>query len=173
MNADNGSSPSGLSGALGQAVRDNPLPAALIGAGLLWLLSGLAGRASAERDRFPHSDSGSGAKGRLADLMNRQPLALGAIGLGLGAAMASTFGVSKTEADLMGEASASVQETARKLAASAGDSSTTAADRVLSAVADEARAQGLTPDAIKQSAADLAGRVERVAAEATRKVKQT
>jgi hypothetical protein len=169
MNSDNGSSLN--YGALSQAVRENPLPAALITAGLLWLLSGKGGGASAEEERFARPDSASGARRRLADLLNRQPLALGAIGLGVGAAMASTFGVTKAEAGFMGEASTNVQETALKLAASAGDSAATAASRVMFAVADEAKAQGLTPDAIRQSTSDLSERVGRVARESTQQMK--
>jgi hypothetical protein len=171
---ESSSSPTDFGGAFSQAIRDNPLPAALIGGGLIWLLSAarFSGSDDPERPRREDSRALFGARQRLAGLMDRQPLALGAIGLGVGAAMASAIGVTKVESDLMGETSAKVQDKARKLAASAGDHAATTVDRVASAVADEARTQGFTPDAVKQSASELAERVGRIASESTERLKR-
>src|SRR4051812_9925661 len=157
---------------LGEAVRRNPLPAALIGMGALWLLSGRATGASAEMarrarlDRFPDAagdalesassmvrsstgaigdrvssaaqavqntaatavdqaarfgreqagalseyaralpDSGAGlledARGSLAELFRTQPLALGAIGLAIGAGIAAALPATEIETEYLG-----------------------------------------------------------------------
>ncbi len=193
---------------LGEAIRDNPIPAALIGMGLAWLLT--AGRSSAKagfgwaRDSvtrfgskeegptardFGHSfdgvagenrsDGGSvarkasdavfslgagapqvfaSAQANFADLMRRQPLMLGALGLAVGAGVAASLRTTEAEADLVGQAAAKAKERARELAAAAARR----ANDVSTAIAEEASVQKLTPDGIRQAAGEASRRVETV-----------
>ena len=180
---------------LGEAIRANPVPAALIGMGLAWLFTG--GRSSAkasfgwargsmthfrskaegeptptlpivgrprrtktwrqERGRAESAGAATpqflaSAQANLADLMRRQPLMLGAVGLAVGAEIAASLRPTAAEADLLGEASTNVQERAREFAAAAVERTARVADDVATAVAQEARAQELTPDGIRQAA---------------------
>jgi hypothetical protein len=194
---------------LGEAIRANPVPAALIGMGLAWLFTG--GRSSAKASfgwarngvtHFRSKDAGESARGlgrpsddapvsagdrsavartasdaadglgaatpqffasahaNIADLMRRQPLMLGAVGLAVGAGIAASLRPTAAEADLLGEASTNVQERARKFTASAAERTARVADDVASAVAQEARAQELTPDSIRRAAGETSRKVE-------------
>jgi hypothetical protein len=97
------------------------------------------------------------------DLVERQPLALGAVGLAVGAAIASAFPSTEAEGRVIGPAGGKFRDTV----ADAGD---ILADRVGSAVgaaADEAEKQGLTPSALKETMAEGATKL-RAAADAAR-----
>jgi hypothetical protein len=189
---------------LGEAIRANPVPVALIGMGLAWLFTG--GRSSAKasfgwaRDSMTHfrsKDDGEPAPGlarslddpagqslgdrsavaqnalgaatppflvsaqaNLADLMRRQPLMLGAMGLAVGAGIAASLRPTAAEADLLREASTSVQERAREFAAAAVERTARVADDIAAAVGQEARAQDLTPDSIRRAAGETGRKVE-------------
>ena len=217
---------------LGEAARQNPLSAALIGMGVLWLFTGSR---TAERagefvrdsgfDRIPdaandafeaaRSTFSSGAdanrrshdigKGRaarrkrgvldsanrlgrdyadtaseyvnsmpgagevletvrsnLADVFRAQPLALGAIGLAIGAGIAAALPPSELEADYLGETSDNVKAKAADFAAEQTSRATTVAESVLSAVTEEARRQGLTVEDAKSAVGDISAKVGRV-----------
>jgi hypothetical protein len=204
-------------GNLGAAVRDNPLPAALIGMGLLWLLRG--GRATAKagfaqgvdavsslslqaagaarsvvgsvgdsanaaggslsdaggaimqrvsevggtaiRSMRPDLDFAS-ARASIADLMQRQPLFIGAVGLAIGAGIAASIPPTAAEVDLLGAASANLQEKARDLAAATANQARELAGSVATTVANEARVQGLTVDELKQNATEVGRKVQSV-----------
>jgi hypothetical protein len=189
---------------LGEAIRANPVPAALIGMGLAWLFTG--GRSSAKasfgwaRDSMTHfrsKDDGepaprlgrsldnpagqslgdssavaqnalgaatpqflASAQANLADLMRRQPLMLGAVGLAVGAGIAASLRPTAAEADLLGEASTNVQGRARKSAAAAVEHTARVADDIAAAVGQEARAQELAPDSIRRAAGETSRKVE-------------
>jgi hypothetical protein len=123
-------------GELGSAVSKNPAPAALVGMGLFWLLTSkrsdyalpAAFRASSEAARpgregskpdqqstNPGNSAGlSGSylsiiRSELSDLMQRQPLVIGAIGLAIGAGLAASIPMSETETAFLGDASASLK----------------------------------------------------------------
>jgi hypothetical protein len=219
---------------LGDAARKNPLSAALIGMGVIWLFTGnrpveragnLARRSGLDRipdaagnaidaarstmrsgaDAFGDSvASATGAiresgadvfdnaarKGRdyadtaseyvgslpetgaelldtfrsnLSEIFERQPLALGAIGLAIGAGIAAALPPSEVEADYLGEASDSLKTKAADFANEQAERVTTVAGNVMDAVSDEARKQGLTLDGAKAAAADISAKVGRVA----------
>jgi hypothetical protein len=193
---------------LGKAIRDNPIPAALIGMGLAWLFTG--GRSSAKagfrwaRDSVTRSGSkeegdtarglgrslddaasenrsdGSsvaqkatdvlsslgagtpqvfaGAQANIADFMRRQPLMLGALGLAVGAGVAASLRTTEAEADLLGQSAAKAKDRARRLAAAAARR----ANDVAAAMGQEARAQELSPDGIRQAAGEASRKVETV-----------
>jgi hypothetical protein len=214
---------------LGDAARRNPVSAALIGMGVLWLFTG--GR-TAERvgdlvrgtglDRIPDAagnalsaarsgaeligdrvssatgtlrdgaaagldraaragsdyadaaydyaqnvpDAGSAlfytARDNLSELFRAQPLALGAIGLAIGAGIAAALPATDVEAEYLGEASDNLKEQAVDFASEQITRAATVATDVATAVSDEARKQGLTVDAAKSAVADIPGKLGRV-----------
>jgi hypothetical protein len=219
---------------LGDAARKNPLSAALIGMGVIWLFTGnrpaeragnLARRTGLDRipeaagDAFDaaRSTMRSGAnalgdgvasatgairqsgadvfdkatrRGRdyadtasdyvsslpetgadmfdtfrsnLSDMFETQPLALGAIGLAIGAGIAAALPSSEVETEYLGEASDSIKARAAEFAGEQANRVATVAGNVMDAVSDEARKQGLTMDDAKAAAADISAKVGRVA----------
>jgi hypothetical protein len=221
---------------LNAAIRDNPLAAGLIGAGLAWMLmggakgfgvvagaakdavgmvgsaaatagsavaSGLtqAGSATAARLKSAASDAtgsvaslvpdipdtdkafeaaadagvtvgnrinsataagreyGAAIQSRLSESLEKQPLLLGAIGLAIGAGIASTFATTAVENELMGEQGSAARERLQGLAGDVTDR----AKQIASDLRDEADRQGLTPDAAKSAAAGIGEKVKAVA----------
>jgi len=204
-------------GDLRDAATRNPLSAALIGMGVLWMLTGAKSPAAANSvlrssglDRIPdaldHVRSGikekagsaldtaasaldaareSGAStihnvvdyGRamtepgavvetardgLTELFRAQPLALGAIGLAIGAGIAAALPKTDVEDAYLGEVSQTVKAHAAEIAGQQVEKATVLASDVVEAASAEARKQGLTPDGAKAAADDITGRVGRV-----------
>ena len=218
---------------LGDAVRKNPLSAALIGMGVLWLFAGsrpvervgdfarssgldripdAAGNAfdaarstlrsgtdavgervasakdivkdgvvdaldSATRYGREYADTaseyassipGSSAeifdtvRSNLSDLFKAQPLALGAIGIAIGAGIAAALPATEIEADYLGETSDTVRKMAAQFAAEQTDRVTSVAGNVVEAVKEEATTQGLTLEGAKTAAGDISAKVGRV-----------
>ena len=217
---------------LGHAVRKNPLSAALIGMGVIWLF---AGNRPVERvgefarssglDRIPdaagnvfdaarsslrsgtaalgdrvasvtdtvkdgmvdaldsasrygreYADTGSGyvasipgssaemfdtVRSNLSDLFRTQPLALGAIGIAIGAGIAAALPGTEMEAAYLGEASTTVKATAAEFAAEQSERAKTVAGNAVEAVKNEAAAQGLTLEDAKTAAANISSKVSR------------
>jgi hypothetical protein len=219
---------------LGDAVRKNPLSAALIGMGVLWLFAGsrpvervgdfarssgldripdAAGYAadaarstlrsgtdavgervasakdvvkdgvvdaldSATRYGREYADTASeyvtsipgssaeifdAVRSNLTDLFKAQPLALGAIGIAIGAGIAAAFPAAEIEADYLGETSDTVRKNAAQFAAEQTDRATTVAEAVVNAVKEEAATQGLTLEGAKAAVGDISAKVSRVA----------
>jgi hypothetical protein len=217
---------------LGEAARRNPLSAALIGAGAVWLFASQSTRGTelirrTGIDRLPDKareawegtgsslrsgaemvrDTASGAaeavfdrgnevagqvkqagkrltrtasdyaedlperasnlfddvRGGMSDLFQSQPLAIGAVGLAIGAAIAASFPTTDTEAEYLGETSDFVRDKASAIAGEQVERATEVGKKVAEAVADEARQQGLTADGLKAAAADLSNKAGRVA----------
>ena len=173
---------------LSGAIQSHPLPAALIGMGLVWLFSGgksllnagrgeavgsgVAKRASPDTISFGASNSRLvAAQSNIADLMDHQPLVLGAIGLGVGAALAAALPSTAVETDLLGQASADLQERARVVAGDVTERTADLADGVTAAITKEAQAQGLTAESLKQSASDASRRVQNIAAQSAERLR--
>ena len=104
---------------------------------------------------LPGSEAFTKAQNSLADVLDRQPLLLGAVGLAVGAAVAGAFQTSEIEkvwlgefsddvkADLntrVGAVSQSLREASDTLKAEIGDTGTEAIDRVKNAARDAAAA---------------------------------
>jgi hypothetical protein len=214
---------------LGEAARNNPVSAALIGMGILWLFTGkragefvrrtgagripdatgnaLAATRSTLRNgadliadgvssaRETLRDGSAVALDRAADIARQsadmasdytgavpayaadvfysvrsnltevfraQPLALGAIGLAIGAGIAAALPPTAVESELLGESSNSVKEKATKFAAEQADHVTAIAGDVVGALSEEARRQGLTAEAAKSAAQEISEKVGRV-----------
>ena len=219
---------------LGEAARQNPLSAALIGMGVLWLFTGgrtveRAGESirRAGFDRIPDAAnnafeaarstfrSGADAIGErvgsakdalrdgsagvldsatrlgrdyadtaseyvssmpgasaemfdtlrsnMTDVFRAQPLALGAIGLAIGAGIAAALPASEMESTYLGETSDTVKAKAAEFASEQTARATKVAGNVMDAVTEEARRQGLTVEDAKSAVGDISARVGRVA----------
>jgi hypothetical protein len=217
---------------LGEAARSNPVSAALIGMGAVWLLTSQSRRGEelfrrTGMDRLPDTaratwegassnlrsgmenvqDAARGAadtvrerggevadqvaqagkrlsraaadyteewpgragslledvRGNISDLFRSQPLAIGAVGLAIGAAIAASFPVTETETEYLGETSDFVKDKASEIAGEQVQRATEVGKKVAEAVVDEARQQGLTGDGVKAAATDLSNKAGRVA----------
>jgi hypothetical protein len=213
---------------LGDAARKNPLSAALIGMGVLWLFTGsrpverseeivrrtagfsripdAAGDAfeaarstfrmgadsigesvtsatDALRDRGANAIDSAARFGRdyadtaseyvssemfdtvrsnLTELFRARPLALGAIGLAIGAGIAAALPPSEAEAAYLGETSDAVKAKATEFAAEQTARATTVAEGVMGAVTEEARKEGLTVEGAKSAVGDISAKLGRV-----------
>lgn len=212
---------SGFVKELGEAARRNPLSAALIGMGVLWLLADgkSAGRAgdllrSTGLDRAPEIakdtfasmrsgiDSGASsvrdaagssvdvmrergaqivnqttdfaktishggrvfeaARDNLTELFRAQPLALGVVGLAIGAGIAAAFPATDVEDAYMGEVSDTVRSKTAEVAGEQIERATTLATNVIDAATEEAQKQGLTPEGASAAVGEIAERMGRV-----------
>jgi hypothetical protein len=104
----------------------------------------------------------STARANLSELFRAQPLALGAVGLAIGAGIAAALPATDLEAEYFGEASDNFKEQAGDYASEQVSRAATIAEDVVTAVSDEARKQGLTVDAAKSAIADIPGKLGRV-----------
>jgi hypothetical protein len=197
---------------LRDAAARNPVSAALIGMGVLWMLTGAkspagagnafrrAGEAldnvrsglkestgsvtdvaastlDAVRERGASTldnvaDYGRGmlepgavfdtARDGLSELFRAQPLALGAIGLAIGAGIAAALPKTDVEDAYLGEVSQTFKTQATEIAGQQVDKATALASDVVEAASAEAKTQGLTPDGARAAVDDITGRVGRV-----------
>jgi hypothetical protein len=102
---------------------------------------------------------GAVIQSRLSESLERQPLLLGAIGLAIGAGIASTFATTAVENELMGEQGTAAREKLQGLKSEMADR----AKQIASDIKDEADRQGLTPEAAKSAAAGIGEKVGSVA----------
>ena len=111
---------------------------------------------------------GSGAemfhtvRSNLTELFRAQPLALGAIGLAIGAGIAAALPRSEAEAAYLGETSDTVKAKVGEFTAEQTARATTVAEGVLGAITEEARKQGLTTEGAKSVVGDISEKVGRV-----------
>lgn len=103
------------------------------------------------------------ARENLSELFRTQPLALGAVGLAIGAGIAAALPATEVEAEYFGEASDNFKEQAADFVSEQVSRAATVAEDVVAAASDEARKQGLTVDAAKSAIADIPGKLGRVA----------
>jgi hypothetical protein len=200
---------------LGDAARRNPISAALIGMGVLWLFTSgksvgragdllrstgldhapeaarrtldsvkgeIAASSGAFRDAAGSSFDALRARGadaarampdpgeifeatrdNLTELFRTQPLALGVIGLAIGAGIAAALPNTEVEDTYLGEASETVRSKTAELAAQQVETAKTLATNVVDAAAEEARKQGLTLEGAQAAAGDVVAKVSRVA----------
>ena len=111
-------------------------------------------------------DYGNSLTEKLGDGLQKQPLLLGALGLAIGAGIASAFPSTRMEGDLMGEHSAAAREKMHEAADELKGYASSTANQVLEDVKDEAVARGLTPGAAKEALQDIADKTSKVAASA-------
>jgi hypothetical protein len=102
---------------------------------------------------------GSTVQQNIADIFERQPLLLGAVGIAIGAGIAASIPTTEAENKVMGEASDFVRETVTEKA--------TQVKEMADAAVLEAKAQGLTPEAAGQAIRAIGDKVGTVAQAAT------
>jgi hypothetical protein len=106
-------------------------------------------------------------KENLTEIFKSHPLAIGAVGVAIGAAMAAAFPTTETEAEYLGEGSEFIKQKASEFTGEQIERASEIGMKVADAVADEARQQGLTPEGLKSAASELSSKATRVAEAAT------
>jgi hypothetical protein len=89
-------------------------------------------------------------------------LALGAIGLAIGAGIAAALPSTDVENVYLGDVSATIRSRTAEIAGQQVEKAASLATDVIDAAAEEAREQGLTADGARAAADDITGRVGRV-----------
>jgi hypothetical protein len=102
------------------------------------------------------------ARDGLTELFRAQPLALGAIGLAIGAGIAAALPKTDVEDTYLGEVSQTIKKQAAEIASQQVNKATALASDVVEAASAEARKQGLTADGAKAAIEDITGRAGRV-----------
>jgi hypothetical protein len=125
------------------------------------------GRADALSDyarSLPESGSElmENARDNLQELFRTQPLALGAIGLAIGAGIAAALPTTELEREYLGETSDAVKEKAQEFASDQTVRMKEVAETAITAATEEAARQGLTVEGAKSAASDLSAKVGRV-----------
>ena len=100
---------------------------------------------------------------RMTELFRAQPLAIGAVGLAIGATIAASLPRTATEEEYFGESSEFIKQKAAELAGEQAERASEIGRKVAGAAANEARRQGLTPDGLKSAVSELSGKAQRVA----------
>jgi hypothetical protein len=122
--------------------------------------AGISRMASRGRQAF------TSAQKNLTQTLERQPLVLGGIGLAIGAAIASGFALTRTESDLIGDTATKLRGRAEDFASDAADKVRQVGADVLATVKDEAQKQGLSTANLKDSLADVGGKLKTAASQA-------
>jgi hypothetical protein len=102
-------------------------------------------------------------RSNLSDIFRSQPLALGAIGVAIGAGIAAALPTTELEADYVGETSDTFKKKATAFAEEQAGRATKVAENVLEAVSQEARQQGLTVEGAKSAMGDISTKISRIA----------
>ena len=103
------------------------------------------------------------AVGTVRETVQRNPLLVASLGLLIGGLIASALPRSDIEENLTGEASSTMRRKAREAAAAGYEAAKGAAGEILADVAQQAEAEGLTPDGLARGAQEVSQRVQRVA----------
>jgi hypothetical protein len=109
------------------------------------------------------SEVGQKAADTVRGSIQKNPMLIAGLGLLVGGLIASVLPKSETESNLVGEASNKVKRKAREAAAAGFESAKSATGEIFANVAQQASAEGLTPDAMAEGAQDIRERVQRVA----------
>jgi hypothetical protein len=101
----------------------------------------------------------AGVGQQLGEVFERQPLLLGAVGIAVGAGIGASLPSSTVENDLFGATADSVKAQASEIF----DAQKANAGKVVDTIKDAAEAEGLTPKAAMDAAANVPGAISRVA----------
>jgi gas vesicle protein len=111
------------------------------------------------------------ARGRLNQMLDEQPLLLGAVGLAIGAGIAASLPSTRIEAEYFGETADDLKAQAASFVGQQSERIQTMADQALDAASDEARRQGLSPENVKAAASEFGNRVSHAASSVGDKLK--
>ncbi len=106
----------------------------------------------ASRTRRQAADAVRQTRESAVSFVTEQPLLCAAIGIAVGAALATLLPTTETEARLMGDASDAVKEKAGEVGSEALDSAKTVAAKVADRAQSAAREEGFTPSAVADAA---------------------
>nr|WP_311974030.1 hypothetical protein [Bradyrhizobium glycinis] len=104
-------------------------------------------------DSFPDKEAIDSAKSSLTDMLERQPLVLGVVGLAIGAAVAGAFRASELENRYIGEVSDDVKADLNRRAGAVSQAVREASDTVVSEISDTSAE---VVDRVKQAGMDAA-----------------
>jgi hypothetical protein len=103
----------------------------------------------------------------MSEVIQRNPLLVGGLGLTVGMLIASALPTSDTEKNVMGSASADVQKRANAFASRQFDTVKDLASGAIADIAEQAGQEGLMPADLNAAAEDLGRRVRKVAESAS------
>jgi Protein of unknown function (DUF3618) len=103
----------------------------------------------------------------MSDIIQRNPLLFGGLGLTVGMIIASALPKSDIEKNIMGDASADVRKRANALASQHFDSVKSLASEAIAGIADHVSQEGLTPADLNNATEDFGRRVRKVAESAS------
>ena len=103
----------------------------------------------------------------MSDVIQRNPLLFGGLGLTVGMLIASALPKSDIEKNILGDASADIRKRANALAAKQFDSVKGLASEAIADIADHVSQEGLTPADLNAATEDLGRRVRKVAESAS------
>jgi ElaB/YqjD/DUF883 family membrane-anchored ribosome-binding protein len=106
---------------------------------------------------------GEQAVGTARETVQQNPLLVAGVGLLIGGLIASVLPKSDIEENLAGDASSAMKRKAREAATAGFDAAKGATGEILANVAQQAEAEGLTPDGLARGAQDVSQRIQRVA----------
>jgi hypothetical protein len=106
---------------------------------------------------------GEQAVGTVRETVQQNPLLVAGVGLLIGGLIASVLPKSDIEENLAGDASSAMKRKAREAATAGFDAAKGATGEMLANVAQQAEAEGLTPDGLARGAQDVSQRIQRVA----------
>jgi hypothetical protein len=112
------------------------------------------------------------ARSNLTEIFRTRPLALGAVGLAIGAGIAAALPPTEVETDYLGETSDAFKERAQALVAEQATRTAAAAESAISAAAEEARNQGLTVEDAGFAASEISEKMGRVLSAAGKKASE-
>jgi hypothetical protein len=101
----------------------------------------------------------SAARSNLQDVLEKQPLALGFIGLAVGALVAASVPTTQLEEKVLGESSDSLRDQAARFASRQMDRAADVASEIVDKVKHEARDQNVNVDSLKEGLEDAATKV--------------
>ena len=114
------------------------------------------------------AESLASARAQLSEALERQPLALGLVGLAIGAALAAALPPTDVENKYLGETSDALREEAGRQMDRATGAASAAAEKAM----EEAQVQGFTMDSLKGEAANAATKLGKVAQSAAQTMRE-
>ena len=122
-----------------------------------------AGREFLDTARDRLSATGEKTARTLRDQAENNPMLVAGVGLLIGGLIASLLPKSEAEENLLGQTSNTLKRRASQAAAAGFESAKGATGEILSNIAQQASAEGLSPDGLAEGAKDVGQRLQRVA----------